>query len=651
MKIERITLENFRQYYGRQRLSFAKDAEKNVTVVHGVNGAGKTSLFLALNWCLYGRGEGNVKIIDNVGKLVSKEAASQVSEGSAVKTSVEITFIHEGEKYLVKRTLEGTKKKSGAVQPNNYDEFTMMRTRADGQAERVRNPIGTINAILPANLREYFLFDGEKIDNFAKPEASSQVKEAIFLVLKLEILARGRRHLENIADAFRKDLKKISGAELRNLIEQEEAARIENKKSTKRIEDVQNEIISARQKIKDIDQRLRELENTRAIQERRDRVEQDLKQRKSELENTIFQIKTIATEAYYIIAQPLINDALVLLDEKRERGEIPSSVRQQFVEDLIDRNICICGRPFDEHGEEHKHLLNLLENSYPGSLEDDVLDTSANLRSFSEIQGTQIETLTNSMTRRAHLLDYISGLQDELDDIGRQLKQSPTEEISKLEIKRQEFQADIDSFNMEIGATKTRIDTLDEEIAQLDKQIASAQKAEAKGQILSRKLELTQQAADAIGDMYQTFANDMRLKIEAKTKEIFKQLVWKESHFQDILLDPEYNLEVIDRYGLQARPELSAGERQVLSLSFITAMSRVSEEEAPLIMDTPFGRLSSQHRNSITENLPLLADQLVLFVTDEELRDQARANLEPRIGMEYRLVFNHESSCTDIREI
>jgi len=651
MKIERITLENFRQYYGRQRLSFAKDAEKNVTVVHGVNGAGKTSLFLALNWCLYGRGEGNVKIIDNVGKLVSKEAASQVSEGSAVKTSVEITFIHEGEKYLVKRTLEGTKKKSGAVQPNNYDEFTMMRTRADGQAERVRNPIGTINAILPANVREYFLFDGEKIDNFAKPEASSQVKEAIFLVLKLEILARGRRHLENIADAFRKDLKKISGAELRNLIEQEEAARIENKKSTKRIEDVQNEIISARQKIKDIDQRLRELENTRAIQERRDRVEQDLKQRKSELENTIFQIKTIATEAYYIIAQPLINDALVLLDEKRERGEIPSSVRQQFVEDLIDRNICICGRPFDEHGEEHKHLLNLLENSYPGSLEDDVLDTSANLRSFSEIQGTQIETLTNSMTRRAHLLDYISGLQDELDDIGRQLKQSPTEEISKLEIKRQEFQADIDSFNMEIGATKTRIDTLDEEIAQLDKQIASAQKAEAKGQILSRKLELTQQAADAIGDMYQTFANDMRLKIEAKTKEIFKQLVWKESHFQDILLDPEYNLEVIDRYGLQARPELSAGERQVLSLSFITAMSRVSEEEAPLIMDTPFGRLSSQHRNSITENLPLLADQLVLFVTDEELRDQARANLEPRIGMEYRLVFNHESSCTDIREI
>jgi DNA sulfur modification protein DndD len=110
-------------------------------------------------------------------------------------------------------------------------------------------------------------------------------------------------------------------------------------------------------------------------------------------------------------------------------------------------------------------------------------------------------------------------------------------------------------------------------------------------------------------------------------------------------------LEVIDRYGLPARPELSAGERQVLSLSFITAMSRISEEESPLVMDTPFGRLSSQHRESIAQYLPELTDQLVLFVTDEELRDQARLNLAPRIGAEYRLKFNTKTSCTAIEEM
>ena len=54
------------------------------------------------------------------------------------------------------------------------------------------------------------------------------------------------------------------------------------------------------------------------------------------------------------------------------------------------------------------------------------------------------------------------------------------------------------------------------------------------------------------------------------------------------------------------------------------------------------------YRNSITLHLPDLASQLVLFVTDEELRDQARANLESKIGAEYRLEFDNETSCTEI---
>ena len=65
MIFERITLANFRQYFDRQRLEFAKDRQRKVTIIHGVNGAGKTSLFLAINWCLYG-GE----YIDNVGELM-----------------------------------------------------------------------------------------------------------------------------------------------------------------------------------------------------------------------------------------------------------------------------------------------------------------------------------------------------------------------------------------------------------------------------------------------------------------------------------------------------------------------------------------------------------------------------------------------------
>ena len=60
-------------------------------------------------------------------------------------------------------------------------------------------------------------------------------------------------------------------------------------------------------------------------------------------------------------------------------------------------------------------------------------------------------------------------------------------------------------------------------------------------------------------------------------------------------------------------------------------------------MDTPFGRLSSAHREAITEHIPEITDQLVMLGTDEELRDVARKNLEPRIGAEYDLRFDQST--------
>ncbi len=651
MKLERITLFNFRQYHGRQRLAFSKDPQRNVTVIHGINGAGKTSMFLALNWCLYGKSVENFTVIDNVGELVSKEIISQTVPGELVSMWVEVSFLHNGGRYMVKRSIQGVKQPEGTVSMRELDEFTMMQIRADGQAKRVHNPIGMMNSILPVNVREYFLFDGEKIDNFAKPEAASQVKDAIYLVLKLEILDRARRHFDSMAADYRRELKKASGGELGNLIDKYEAVLGKKKKVEIRLGEIEEEIGSAKTKIAEINRKLKDSQNAKTLQEKRERIEGELGQRRTELEEKIETIRDAATGAYLIRAQSAVKGALRVLDEKRERGEIPSSIRQQFVQDLLDDMHCICGRSFTDGSPEQQRLNHLLTSSFPSKLEDDVLDTSATLRTFDVRIADHLGNLNYEMGQRTRLVDIVKGLEAERDDIGRQLKGSPLEEISQLEKRRQDYEADIDSYNMEMGSLKTLIENQTKEIEGLQKTIKKAQKEEKKGQLLGTKLDLAQRAADAIREIYQTFANDMRLKIEAKTKEIFKELVWKNSHFQDVRLGSDYHLEVIDRYGMSARPELSAGERQVLSLSFITAMSRVSEEEAPLVMDTPFGRLSSHHRNSITRYIPALAAQLVLFVTDEELRDEARRNLESRIGAEYRLEFDRHTSCTEIVEV
>lgn len=650
MKLDRIVLENFRQYYGKQRIEFAQDSMRNVTVIHGVNGAGKTSLFLAINWCLYGRSVDNTKIVDNVGELISKELISQANPGDRVVTSVELHFRHQGERYMASRKLRGNRQDRASVLIDPNDYFNLMRARPDGQWETIKNPILTINAILPSNVRTYFLFDGEKIDEFAKPESHKDVKDAIYLVLKLEILDRAKRHLDASADEYGRELRKVSSGELSKLLDREKQARAEREQDEAQKLEALKQIESARRKIVDIDTALRESQNARELQGQRDQINQVLQQRRAELEALIGQIRDLAVTGYFALAQPAVDRALAILDEKRERGEIPSNIRQQFVQDLLAQMRCICGRPIDDGSPEHQRLLNLIKQSFPGSLEDDVLDTSAKLQPFAERVERQRRDLDAAMHRRTELIGTIEELERELADIRHQLSRSPVEEISRLERQRQEFNADIDSANLRIGGIDERLGKLVKEISQLEKEIARAQTEEQQVKLIKTKLDLARRSANAIGEMYERFADEMRLKIEAKTKEIFKLLAWKGSHFEDVRLSPDYQLEVIDRYGTPARPELSAGERQVLSLSFITAMARVGGEEAPLVMDTPFGRLSSNHRNSITQHLPALADQLILFVTDEELRDQARQNLEPRIGAEYRLHFDPSTSCTAIEE-
>ncbi|NJP06832.1 MAG: hypothetical protein HC837_15060 [Chloroflexaceae bacterium] len=373
--------------------------------------------------------------------------------------------------------------------------------------------------------------------------------------------------------------------------------------------------------------------------------------RENENKGLIKRIRDLASQGYLALIDEIIQKSQAILDDKRQRGEIPSNIRRQFVQDLLDHQQCICGRPFALHDEAYERLKRLLTASLSSALEDDVLTTSGSLHTLLDRKNQVQSDIDQAMKEKVRLQQTIDTLYAKQDDIKRQMGSSKQTEVSNLAKQREEYQSDIYQYRDE----QTRVDMELEEtrklIASLEKQISQARTVERREQLLGRKIELAQQSSDAIAEMFEVFVEEKRQHIESRTREIFHTLAWKSEHFSDVRLTPDYQLEIIDRYGLPARPELSAGERQVLSLSFITAMAQVAEREAPLVMDTPFGRLSSAHRESITANVPNLANQLILFVTDEELRDQALANLRPRIGTEYVLHFNLHTSCTTIEEV
>ena len=75
MKLNSIRIENFRQFYGKQSLEFARlDSQNNVTLIHGFNGAGKTALLNAFIWCLFGKTTSDFEAPD---RLESEKALAE----------------------------------------------------------------------------------------------------------------------------------------------------------------------------------------------------------------------------------------------------------------------------------------------------------------------------------------------------------------------------------------------------------------------------------------------------------------------------------------------------------------------------------------------------------------------------------------------
>ncbi len=100
MKLERIVLENVRQYAGKHQLSFATSRERNVTLIRGLNGAGKTHLLEALQWCLYG-----LPPTEDPRDLVAKARTSEGTPGEEFETAVSLFFQDAGRSFEARRAL------------------------------------------------------------------------------------------------------------------------------------------------------------------------------------------------------------------------------------------------------------------------------------------------------------------------------------------------------------------------------------------------------------------------------------------------------------------------------------------------------------------------------------------------------------------
>lgn len=652
MLIKKVTLKNFRQYREEQMIKFAIDKEKNVTMIYGEAGCGKTNLFSAINWCLYGELGG----VEGESEIVNKAALSEALDGGGVETVVKVEFSHGGNRYHCIRTLtaenvhlsgdnDGTERFEYL---SKHEPYLCTIRSTGGDCERDDDPTGTIHSILPSEMRRYFFFDGEKIDELSKPGHEKEVRKSIDTVVQLDILRSAIKHLVKVCKWYNDELKKHSSGELNELVNEkskktDEKDRLEIKQSELEIE------CSAAEKLKDAyDDQLRNSREIEGQVKQRDNLKIRSEYLDSELKNNETEMKKVATKAFIVLSREICNRADEIIGRKRKTG-LPSGIRATFLRDLLNERICICGRHIEPDSPEEMAIKRLSDTKLEKA-EDLIINLMADLRNLSAETDGIVNDLKRLHREKGKIEEELEKIDEEREDISESIGSCANEDTSKLESKRIETEDRLVRIKIGIDQTSRDIHNLENELNALNGKIDAAESKEKKGEELKKKSGIAEKSRIVLGKIDDRFAQEMRSEIQDCSQKIFHSLIWKNSQFKDVILSEDFELEVLDRWGTPARRELSASERECFSLAFILAMAKVTKIEAPFIMDTPVAKMSEVPSRNFSENLPKLTKQLVLLITKKEFPAYCSANINSKVGREYNLHFDDITGCTTIEE-
>ncbi|MFH1971023.1 MAG: hypothetical protein ABIJ05_01410 [Patescibacteria group bacterium] len=637
MIIESIKLTNFRQYQDVDIMFTKPDKNKSFTIIQAPNGVGKSNFFNAIIWCLYDK-EIYLTKEDKRLPLINTIALKENDGNSEVKVEIKMrdekdrpVFISREQNFYYdqERKIKKAPSKLKMVREINKNMIV------------VSEPEYILSQLMPETIKEYFFFDGERLDNYFKKEGAESIKNAVFKISQIDLLDKIIIHLSEKRQSFVRENKNLTP--VADKIRQEIESASKALETSKQDLDEKNRfLVEGKKNIKEILEKIRKnpIKNAKDLKEQRINLEEEVKEYEDKIKELELDFEeSLVNLAPKILIHNAIENTKEIIEEKEKRKEIPPGITDKYIRKLLEKKECICGRILSNKDGSEDNLKELL-NRYKNL--SDLGSILLNIKTDIEIIFRE-----NSKFKETYL-NYektLRELEKKREEKSKLLKKTieklslSDESFAKYEGDLESFNTEIENINMKIGELKASIVNSEQFIKSRNEALDDELKKEKKFNLLRRKRDLCAQTLEIAERMKKEIMEETKEEIEKRTKEQFFQLIWNPSAFKDVKIDEDYTLSVIHASGLEALGSLSAGQRQVLALSFISAINGVSGFNLPIIVDTPLGRISKDTRSNIAQKLPnfLKNKQVVMLVTDEEYTTDVRKKLGSYVGKEYEI--------------
>jgi DNA sulfur modification protein DndD len=649
MRFVSIEFDNWRQFYGKQKINFSQELNRKVSVVYGTNGAAKTTILNAFLWTLYGPRLLTPDFM-KPSQMVNSTFESESSTGQELDCTVTVVFTHRGSKYKVRRAqTEYSMQETGRIRHLNLEltitepdgnSLPTRRAKDPGNSKEYQEIETLIEEVLPSRLARHFFFNGER---FADRIATSQqdLSEDIRYVLGLKEYERARDHIagaitkvnENIKDAQTQKVRDDKLNEIR-LAEQD------LKTHQQTLEQITKESDSVKEEKNQIDERLKADKKLNGLALKREGLEKLQTTTYADIEDIeIREARRLGNGVSLYLLQHRAR-ILELADQHRAQRHIPAAFQRQFIDDLLSRGFCICGQELT-NGSAHRHNVEHQrdEAGIPevterwNVLNSSITELSASVariyEEFMQDKKAYQSKVDESQTR----VREIARITSEMNEVsGRDLT---GDEVRSANTKRDQLESQIislckqqGSLDEKILAARNRVDKLTEELDEIDV-------VDAKARLDQRRIRLMRAVKTKIEQDLATRVTEVRTELEDATTKIFQRLAAKDWSAE---LSPELDLQMMEQVGDGQRPvAMGTGELQSANYAFICAVSSLAAEERgaanlddgfPIVVDAPFNVQESTQRLRIAIELPLHTAQLILLSHKE-----ARAPLlEPAVS-------------------